>query len=75
MRLRTELASARQVVARVEGVGQNWSMGGVAVTAASYDAALRRIRTIEAEIRSLEARLTGVADRTAIAVTRTNMAD
>ena len=74
-RLRAERESARQVVARVEGVGQSWSMGGTAITAASYDAALRRISKLDAEIRALESRLTGVPDRSNIAVTRTNCHD
>lgn len=61
-RLRTELSRVRDTLARAEGNGASFAMGGSAgtqVTEISYERALKRRRELEREIGDLERRLAG----------------
>lgn len=66
-RLRAELARVRDTIARAEGNGAEWQMGGTAITEIAYERAQARRRELEAEISNLEARLAGSAARAGLA--------
>lgn len=55
-RFRTELAQARATRDRLEVNGQSASFGGVNFSGVQYDAILKRISRLEAQIDALEAR-------------------
>ena len=55
-RFRTELAQARLTRDRIEMHGQSASFGGVAFSGVQYDAILRRVARLEAQIDGLEER-------------------
>jgi hypothetical protein len=72
-RLRAELARTRQVIERAETNGQQFNIGGVAVTQIAVDRAQERERKLTTEIRGLEARLAGGRAATGLAVTQTRI--
>jgi hypothetical protein len=71
-RLRTELTRVRATISRSEENGGSFNIGGSSVTQIAYDRALRREKELEAQIRGLEARLSGSRSglRTAQTITR-----
>lgn len=66
-RLRTELTRVRTTIERHENNGQQWAMGGTAVTEIAYERALSRSKQIAADIARLEARLSGSVARPGVA--------
>lgn len=58
-RLRTDLARVRETIARAETNGVSFNIGGSQVTQVAYERALARERTLETQIRTLEARVDG----------------
>ena len=55
-RFRTELSQARNTRDRLEVNGQSASFGGVNFSGVQYDAILRRVARLEAQIDALESR-------------------
>lgn len=70
-RLRTDLSRVRETIARAEGNGASFSLGGRAVTEIAYERARERERELMRDIEALEARLAGSVARPGIAVTVT----
>lgn len=58
-RLRADLTRVRETIARAETNGSSFNMGGTQVTQVAYERAIARERSIEQQIRSLEARVDG----------------
>jgi len=72
-RLRGELARARRVIELAETNGQQFSVGGVAVTQIAVERAEERERRLTTQIRSLEARLVGKRAATGMGTTETRI--
>lgn len=70
-RLRTELTRVRATIERHELNGQQFAIGGTAVTQIAYEHALSRERSLSAQIATLEARLVGSGARAGLVRTRT----
>lgn len=72
-RLRTELSRVRDTLARSEGNGGAFNLGGTQVTEIAYERAQARERELAREIQTLEARLAGSAARPGFAQTATKL--
>ncbi len=72
-RKRAELVRARAVIARAETNGAAFNIGGTAITEVAYEAAQRRCRDLEADIATLEARLSGSSARPCVAQFQTRV--
>ncbi len=74
-RFKTELSQARQTRDRLEMHGQSASFGGVNFSGVQYDAILKRIARLEAQVDGLEERAAESSIRPGVNYINISMAD